>query len=460
MENYHDHDRSERYVAPDYAYNLLQSTAPNSIIFTNGDNDTFPLWYLQEVEGVRTDVRIVCLSLLNTEWYITQLRDEWSHESAPLPISLTDEEIDELTSGLSLYEPDTLSIPVNKDLLKNAFSNDKQYRENIGVNPDTTVAIYVEGVDFGMPVDSLDDEVRWYYEGRSAGTDRQGNRRYYTQVQDEVILDILQTNRWLRPVYFANTVSRQSQMNLQPYFRFEGKAFRVVPKRHEGQRYGWINPDIHANRLKKFQFREWSNPNAYFDENIRRMLGNYRYGLTQLADNYRRMNMPDSAAKWLRWGEDKIPFNHIQGNVNSLVLYAYSYAQNGAVEDALALAEKGKEEIIGNLTSVMDRYDRLQSRIMELDAQAKQAKRNANMAEQGQLRSRIQSVISQRQNLANEISYSISHLTILQRIYFMAGEDQAAIALAERVNGITMDRVSIPTSEEENKAQVDRYNLD
>jgi hypothetical protein len=151
-QNFDDHDRSERYVAPDYAWNLLQSTAPNAILFTNGDNDTFPLWYLQEVEGVRTDVRIVCLSLLNTDWYIKQLRDQWSHESAPLPISLTDQEIAEITESLTLYEPDTVKIPVNKDLLRSAFSGDQTYKETIGVKPDTSLQLYKEGVDFNMPL--------------------------------------------------------------------------------------------------------------------------------------------------------------------------------------------------------------------------------------------------------------------------------------------------------------------
>ncbi|MDZ7693366.1 MAG: hypothetical protein U5K69_19990 [Balneolaceae bacterium] len=328
------------------------------------------------------------------------------------------------------------------------------------MKPDTSLQIYREGIDFSIPIDSLDNEVSWYYQGRSAGQDQQGNRRFYTQVQDEVILDILKTNRWLRPVYFANTVSPSSQMNLHPYFRFEGKAFRVVPQRHStSSGYGWMNTDIHTDRLNKFRFREWDNPDAYFDENIRRMLGNYRYGITQLADQFRSKNMPDSAAKWLRWGEENIPFHHLQSNLNSLVLYAYSYAQNNALEDAIELAEKGKEEIISNLTYDMERYDDLQSQIMELDAQAKSARQNANMAEQGRLRNQIQNVISQRKNLASDIGYNISHLTILQRIYFMAGQDTEAKALAERVNGITMDRISLPASKEENAAQVDQYNL-
>lgn len=461
-QNFDDHDRSNRYVAPDYAYNLLQSVAPNALIFTNGDNDTFPLWYLQEVEGIRTDVRIVCLSLLNTDWYIKQLRDQWSHESAPLPISLNDEEIEEMTASLSLHQPDTVSIPVNKDLLKSAFSDDSRYKETIGVKPDTSLELFREGVDFGIPVDSLDNQVSWYFEGRSAGTDAQGNPRYYTQVQDEVILDILKTNNWLRPVYFANTVSTTSQLNLQPYFRFEGKAFRVVPQRHEAGSFGWIDPDIHAERLRKFRFREWNNPDVYFDENIRRMLGNYRYSITELADKYRAIGKADSSRKWLRWGEEKIPFNFVDGNsaMNSMVLYAYSYAQVDDSTNALRLVETGKERLMEDLKDSIDEYDVIQGRIVDLNEEIKQARMNANMDKQQSLRNRVQQIISQRDTIARDINFAISHLTILQRIYYMQDKSEMAANLANEVNAITSNRIGLPVSEEENLQQFEQFGLD
>ncbi|MGM0545147.1 MAG: glycosyltransferase family 117 protein [Bacteroidota bacterium] len=459
MENFHDHDRGDRYVAPDYAYNLLNSAAPNAILFTNGDNDTFPLWYLQEVEGIRTDVRIVCLSLLNTEWYIKQLRDQWSHESAPLPISLDDDEVQELTSGLSMHNPDTLRIPVDKEMLSDAFSNMDNYMQAMGVDSDKNIEFDLNEIGFQIPIDSLDNEVAWYYEGRSAGQDQQGNQRNYTQVQDEVILDIIRSNNWVRPVYFANTVSNQSQMNLQPYFRFEGKAFRVVPQKRDAQGYGWMDPEIHAKRLKNFQFREWNNPNVYFDENIRRMLGNYRFSITELANEYKRMGEPDSASYWLEWGEEKLPFKINDNNLNSIILYAYSYADVGSTDNGAALAQKAEGQIMKNLQRSIDEYDELEARISRLNQEAEEAKNSANRDKQQQLQQQIEGIGSERQQIAQDISMAVSHLTIVQRIYFMNGDDDQALELHDRVNDVTGSRISVPESKEENKKEVDQFQL-
>ncbi|NGP87911.1 DUF2723 domain-containing protein [Aliifodinibius halophilus] len=459
VQNFHDHDRSERYVAPDYAYNLLQSAAPNAILFTNGDNDTFPLWYLQEVEGVRTDVRIVCLSLLNTDWYIKQLRDQWSHESAPLPISLSDDEIEQMTQNYNLHEPDTISIPVNKDLLRSAFSGDNKYKEKIGVKPDTSLEIYSKGVDYNIPVDSLDNEVSWYYKGRSLGKGRDGKQRHYTQVQDEVILDILKTNRWLRPVYFANTVSRQSQLNLQPYFRFEGKAYRVVPDRHQGDRYGWINPQIHAKRLKKFRFRQWNNPDTYLDENIRRMLSNYQVSITELANKYKELGKPDSARYWLKWGQERIPFLKASSGLYPLVMYAYNYADVGGTTEALKLAEKAEKKAIKMLEENMVKFTNLRQEIDQLNQETEEARKNANMSKQQQLRGRIQNVMQRRQTISRNLSRSRDFLVIIQRIYYITGNDEKATALYETVNNLSGGQLPFPDSKEASKSKIKQYGL-
>lgn len=459
-QNFHDHDRSERYIAPDYAYNLLNSVAPNGILFTNGDNDTFPLWYLQEVEGVRTDVRIVNLSLLNTDWYIKQLRDQWSHESPPLPINLTDQEIEEITSGYATYEPDTISIPVNKDLLRGAFSNNSDYKENIGVKPDTALTVYREGMDFGMPVDSLDDEVEWYFGGRSAGTDAQGNPVRYLQIQDELILHILRQNRWLRPVYFSNTVSSQSQLNLQDYFRFEGKAFRIVPQQKSGQTYGWIDPPFHAKRLNSFRFRGWDNPDMYLDENIRRMLGNYRFSITELADKYRRIGQPDSAVKWLDWGRERIPFydSNIH-DINTLILYAHSYAQAGDTTGAMELARQGEPEALEDMRLVLDRYDRLQSEMSRLQEQINQARMNADMARQRSLKNRVQELAGREQGISRELTRNLSHLVLLQRIYYLSDREDLATALSDTVGQVSSQRLPFPSSEDQNLQQLNQWGL-
>jgi hypothetical protein len=459
-QNWDDHDRSNRYVAPDYARNLLESTAPNAILFTNGDNDTFPLWYAQEVEGVRTDVRIVCLSLLNTDWYIKQLRDQWSHESAPLPISLSDEEVERVTAGISQWQPQDITIPVDKEMLKNAFSEDVNYKEAIGVKPDTSLPLLQKGVDFEMQVDSLDDEVTWRLNGRFYGQNQQGDRIYYLQVQDRLILDILQNNNWLRPVYFANTVSSESQLNLQDYFRTEGKAYRVVPKDFGAGREGHINPKIFTDRVENFKFREWNNPDVYFDENIRRMLSNYRFNFMSLAMTYLEEGKLDSAQYWLKWGEEKIPFRPSETNESLKLLYAVRYAQVELYDEAVRLAETAIEDIKQKLEKNLNRFSDIEAEFNELNQQLQRAQSRGDIRTQREIRPQLQQLNSDAQQYLTAVRTARQSLVLIQYTYYQGGNTEEANALAEDVNMLLGSSFpAMPATKEASEQEIQRYGI-
>lgn len=464
-ENYHDHDRSHRYVAPDYAYNLLSSCAPYAILFTNGDNDTFPLWYLQEVEHVRTDVRVVCLSLLNTEWYIKQLKDQWSHESPPLPISYTDDEIDKISlkyqfnKPSDFYTPHTITIPVDKNYLKERFS-DPVHSEQFALQGhigkiDTNYVLRTDKMKFSVPVDSLDNEVSWSYQGNYLGQDQNGNKLYYTRIQDDLILDILKTNRWARPVYFAVTVARSGQMNLQSYFRLEGQAYRVVPSKNPTHS-PYINPQIMASRLEKFRLRGLNDQNVYLDENIRNMVDNYREIISSEAMSYYNTGNADSATYWLKWGENKIPFTHIKGDPAAQIRYAYRYAQVGDSTDALRLGGQAYPDLKKQLQYSMDDLVNIEDYITELNNKSKEARLNANVAKSKKFQDKANELMQSREDYIRAVYFASARLFALQRIYFMFGETQNAIEVANTGNKITDNRVGFPTTKEENEKLVNQ----
>jgi len=454
VQNWDDHDRSLQYVAPDYAYNLLNSVAPYAIIFTNGDNDTFPLWYLQDVEGVRRDVRVVNLSLLNTGWYIKQMKNKWNYEAPPVPISLTDEQVDRIEEKFQFTRPDhfwtprEVSIPVNKSMLRNAFEGTSGSIETMGV----TVP-FVPEMGFGLPVDQLDDELRFYYEGNFLGQDAQGTRIYYTRVQDDMVMDILRTNEWKRPVYFAITVSSDGQLNLQPYFRLEGKAFRVVPAKHDDA-FGVVDPIIHGNRLRSFRFREIDNEKAYFDENIRRMMDNYRTVITRQAQEWDRAGQRDSALVWLRWGEQQIPFTTIRGDLTSMITYAYRYVQLGDAERAVSLAKDAMDDIEQSMIRNMERIDRQEAVMLTLEEDIQ--RNRGDLSKRRTIQNQIRTINNQRETLVREISFDSSRFMIAQHILFEAGLTDEALSIAEKVGIITGQRIPFPTSAAESKASVQR----
>lgn len=460
-ENWDDHDRSDRYVAPDYAKNLLNSLAPNAIVFTNGDNDTFPLWYAQEVEGVRTDVRIVCLSLLNTDWYIKQLKNQWSHESAPLPINLTDADVDRITARIDRWEPKTITIPVDKEMLREAFSEDYEYKEAIGVRPDTSLQILQTGTDFEMPVDSLDDQLSWRVNGRLFGRDAQGNGIYYMQIQDLMILELLQSNDWLRPIYFANTVSSASMLGLQDYFRTEGKAYRIIPKKMESQYTGFIDPAIHTKRLRNFSFKNWNDTDVYLDENIRRMLGNYRFSFLQLSETYQRMGMADSAAYWLRQAEENIPFRVDEESYNLQVLFATNYISLDKLEDANRIAMGVKPTILNDFERTYERFLRAEERFQEMNEEFEAARRNGDIQAQRKLRGQLNSAFELRQSIGDELMQVRQYASIAHYVLKKAGNQTEADEIFTIVNAAFEGTPFplLPATLEESEVEMRRYGL-
>lgn len=201
-ENYADHDRSGRQVAWDAAYNMLTSAAEDSILFTYGDNDTCPLWYLQHVEGVRPDLGVVNLSMLGTPWYAKQLKEP-SLASAPVPMSLSDEQIEDLR--YRKWSPRQVQIPVRKPAL---LSNQPALRQAV------------------TEEHPLETPMSWRLEGQSVrGTDN------LLSPTNQVVYNILRTNAeqgWTWPVYFSVTTPPSNHLNLEPYFQLEGSAHRVA----------------------------------------------------------------------------------------------------------------------------------------------------------------------------------------------------------------------------------------
>jgi hypothetical protein len=317
-ENWDDHDRSGRYTTRDFASNYLNSCAPNAILFTNGDNDTFPLWYAQEVEGIRTDVRVCNLSYLGADWYIEQMARK-AYESDPLPFGMNK---DQYIMGKRdiVYLVDRINEPVSlKDAMDFIRSEDPRtktlgnLRERIDYFPSGKFKMEIDKSRIlntnTLPAkDSVNivPEMRW-------------------ELKDDVIhknglmvFDLIDHNNWERPIYFAITVARELYMNLQTYFQLEGLAYRLVPAYQSVQmgEIGRINSDImYDNLMNKFRWGGVEDSTVYLDENNMRMLGNFRNNFARLAETLINEGKKDSAKVVLDrcmqiMPDERVPFDY------------------------------------------------------------------------------------------------------------------------------------------------------
>lgn len=345
-----DHDRSGRYACRDFGLNYL-NTLPeegNPIIFTNGDNDTFPLWYNQEVEGNRTDARVCNLSYLQTDWYTDQMRRP-AYDSPALPITWS--RYFYVDNGKHTYYP---IRPEGKAML------DEIKKNNPGVDPYEVSYIidhYVKKDQGGyFPTDSMVVSIDKEAVRRSGmflpmGPDsipdkmiislkRMADKRGGLYRQDVMIYEMLAHANWKRPMYMSVTLGADNYAGLENYLVLEGLAYRITPFNYGGM--GVIDADLmYKNMMNRFAFGKVNQKDIYLDETVVRMCRTHRRMMSMLADNLvrkgdkkRALNILNKAKEMLP--ESTVPYTDDDAQLATLWLEAGNKAEAAAVAKKVA----------------------------------------------------------------------------------------------------------------------------
>lgn len=342
-EGWNDHDRSLRTLSRDCAINYLQSCAPNAILFTNGDNDTFPLWYAQEVEGIRTDVRVVNLSLLQTDWYINQMRRA-AYDSPPVPFTIPEEKYQASKLEYLVVNTQNNKAMEMKKALAQAISDDPAGKidnggELIDVLPSKSFYINVDSLSVMRnkvisvkDTNRLSKRITWDL----------GGRNYITK-NDLMVLDLIAHSDWKRPIYFAVTTGDDAYVGLKRYFQLEGLAYRFVPIKQtemEEAQGGRVNTDaMYDNIMNKFLWGGMDKKGVNLDENCVRMTGNLRMQMGVLASALINEGKNKKAKAVLDKCLEKMPDENIPYDATIFTICA-AYYQIGETKKGNELAAK------------------------------------------------------------------------------------------------------------------------
>lgn len=338
-----DHDRSGRYTSLGTAKNYLNSCAPNAILFTNGDNDTFPLWYAQEVEGIRTDIRVINLSLLNTDWYIDQMRRK-AYNGEPIPGAMTQNLYRQGNHDITYFLQDERFKGYYdlKDVFNVITTDDSKWKIS---SPEYGTIDYLPMNNFMIPYDSAAIVRKHLIPSRyysRMDTIKFTVNKQALEKNDLTVLDILAHNNWKRPVYFAMTMGSDLYLGLDNYMFLEGLAYRVLPVKSvpDDQQTGAVNSDtMYDHVMNKFDFRSMNDPKVYLDEQTQRMAMNYRNVFSRLADALIREGKKDKAKKVLDRCIEVMPDTTTPHNFFSVPI-AEGYYKLGETAKANAIAEK------------------------------------------------------------------------------------------------------------------------
>jgi len=341
-EGWDDHDRSDRYFSVDSAKNFLASCAPNAILFTGGDNDTFPLWYVQEVEGFRTDVRVIVQSYFNTDWYIEQMTRQ-AYESEPLPFSLTRENFRQggPNDFLPYLENPNLKGPIDaKQYIKLIKENHPALQRSassgsvINIVPAKTFSMKInkqnvikKGI---LPEDWHDriaDRMVWNLKSN------------FMSKADLMTLDLIASNNWERPIYFNNTSLAGTNLDLRKYVAQEGTTYRLLPVENPDLSEEMVNTEVlFDNLMNNFHWRELDNPDVYYSPDYRNFVLNHRSSFNSLGQDLLNKGERERAKEVLNKSlelmpDEGVPYDFFTAQTMSLLVRA------GDKEKAMELAE-------------------------------------------------------------------------------------------------------------------------
>ena len=309
IENWDDHDRSDRYFSVDSARNFLASCAPNAILFTGGDNDTFPLWYVQEVEGFRTDVRVIVLSYFDTDWYVDQMVRP-VNESPALNFSLDRNNYKRGTNDV-LYVTErpgleAISLKEYLKLLKEGsdlLKLNSSFSSSINAVPSRNLILEIDEEKVrssGVVPEHMEDLIIPQMNLRVKGN--------YVTKGGLMLMDLIATNDWERPIYFNNTSLATIGFDLRNHVVMEGLTYRLLPVQKPENVEELVNTELaYQNIMQKFAFRGMNNPDNYFDDEFRRFTSNHRSALNSLTIALLEEDKMEMAADIQKLGLEKFP---------------------------------------------------------------------------------------------------------------------------------------------------------
>ena len=355
-----DHDRSKKQLARDLAKDYLESCAPNAILFTFGDNDTYPLWYAQEVEGVRPDIRVINTSLLGIDWYINQLRYKVNNSDI-IDVIWTAEQIEGRKRDYIMYSPQG-QFPENRfydlyDMMKNyAGSDDPSKMTDRGGDATNTFPVHKVSVPVDMQsvrnngtvnaTDSVVAEMRFEIP------------KNVIYKNDLALLNVIAANKWKRPIYFT---MQYDDLGFQNYLRKDGMAYRLVPVENSPVNTDWMYKLV-------MDPNKWGYGNAhmqgvYFDEENRRHLNDIRKADTELAFDLIFKDRKEDARKVLNRtdvmiSQENLPFGMV-GRNNDHNKISMSFLEACYRADDLKLAAKVLASVRKDLEQQVRYYDAL-----------------------------------------------------------------------------------------------------